>query len=134
MEEINSNKKIVINFFEEVYNNRKFNIILYHFSENYYEHRDDGARSNRDALNITEMACSIFPDLHVEIKDIIAEDDLVSIRLGFSGTHKGEYINIEPTNKFIEWEAMEFFKLKDGVITESWGSWPNYDILLMLNK
>jgi len=127
-----TNKEIVTEFFEEVYNKRNFDYILSFFSDDYYEHRDDGARTNKDALEITKMACSIFPDLSVLIKDIIAEGDLISVRVIFSGTHKGTYLNALPSNKFIQWEAMEFFKIKNGVIIESWGAWPNYDILEML--
>ena len=123
---------VVINFFEEVYNKRNFDYIIKYFSNNYYEHRDDGARTNREALDITKMACEIFPDLKVVVEDIIEENDLIAIRLTFSGTHSKSYIDIEATSKFIKWEAMEFFKLKNGIIVESWGSWPNHDILMMI--
>ena len=126
------NRKLVIDFFEEVYNLRNFNYILDNFSENYFEHRDDGARTNMGALKITKMACSIFPDLSVRIEHIIEENDLIAVNLTFSGTHKGTYLNISPTNKLINWEAMEFFRIKNNLIIESWGSWPNHDILLKL--
>ena len=105
-----------------------------YFSINYFEHRDDGARTNKDALDITRMACEIFPDLKVIVEDIIEEKGLVSIRLTFSGTHSKTYIDAPASNKFIQWEAMEFFKIENGIITESWGSWPNYDILMMVKK
>ena len=128
-----SNKSIVIDFFEEVYNKRNFEYILKFFSETYYEHRIDGARTNKDAYEITKMACGIFPDLRVEIEDVVEENNLIAIRLTFSGTHKGLYINTTATNKFITFEAMEFFEIKNKKIMESWGSWPNHDILELLN-
>ncbi len=128
-----SNKEIIIEFFEEVYNKRNFEYIFEYFSKTYYEHRIDGARTNKDAYEITKMACSIFPDLHVKVEDIIEENNLIAIRLTFTGTHKGTYINAVASNKLITFEAMEFFKIKNGLITESWGSWPNYDILELLN-
>ncbi len=128
-----SNKVIVKEFFEEVYNKRNFEYILDFFSKTYYEHRADGARTNMDAYEITKMACNIFPDLLVKIEDIIEENNLIAIRLTFTGTHKGTYINSVASGKFITFEAMEFFKIDNGLITESWGSWPNYDILELLN-
>ena len=128
-----SNKVIVKDFFEEVYNKRNFEYIFEFFSDNYYEHRIDGARTNKDAFEITKMACNIFPDLFVKIEDLIEENNLIAIRLTFTGTHKETYINSVASNKFITFEAMEFFKIENGLITESWGSWPNYDILELLN-
>ena len=126
------NKEIVIDFFEEVYNKRNFNFIIKYFAYNYFEHRDDGARTNKDALDITKIACKIFPDLKVIVEDIIEENDLVAVRLIFSGTHSKTYIDTPASNEFIKWEAMEFFKVENGIITESWGSWPNYDIINLI--
>ena len=128
------NKKLVIDFFEEVYNLRNFEYILDNFSDNYFEHRDDGARSNMDALKITKIACSIFPDLNVSIDQIIEENDLIAVNLSFTGTHKGVYLDIPGTSKLINWEAMEFFRIENNLITESWGTWPNHDILLKITK
>ena len=131
---MSKNKKIVLSFFNEVYNNRNFSFIMKHFTHNYFEHRDDGARTNKDALNITKIVCEIFPDLSVKVEDIIEENNLISIRLTFSGTHSKKYIDAPASNMFIKWESMEFFKIENGIITESWGSWPNYDILNMIKN
>ncbi len=127
-------KKIVTDFFKEVYNLRNFDYILEYYANDYYEHRGAGARTNKEAIKITKMACQIFPDLSVSIEDVIEDGDLIAVRAIFSGTHTLTYIDAPPTNKHIEWEAMEFFRMKDNIIVESWGSWPNYDILVMLKQ
>lgn len=61
-----------------------------------------------------------FPDLKITIEDIIAEGNKVVIRFSFSGTHKGEYAGIPPTNKRIEATAINIFRLADGKVAEQW--------------
>ncbi len=41
---------------------------------------------------------------------------------------------IEATDKNITWGAMEFFRLKDGIITEIWESWPLHDMTDLLTS
>jgi steroid delta-isomerase-like uncharacterized protein len=122
-------KKMVQSFFERVYNQRDYEYVMTLFSDDYYEHTKNGARSNKDACSIIKNAISVFPDLKVQINNVIAENDIVAVRLTFSITHKGEFFGIQATSKKIVFEAMEFFKVADDKIIESWGSWPIFDIL-----
>ena len=127
------NKNLIKSFFQEVYNEKRVEIVSKIFSEDYFEHRDDGARSNQDAIDILKGAFTIFPDIHCDIKDIVSEEDNVFVRVAFTATHKGEFIGIMPTEKTITFEAMEQFKIENSKITESWGSWPLFDIIDKLN-
>ena len=121
--------ELVTNFFERVYNQKEFAYVLEIFSESYHEHTETGARSNRDCQEIIKGACSVFPDLKVEINEVIARGSLAAARVTFTGTHQAEFFGIPATGKTISFEAMEFFRAADGVITESWGSWPIYGML-----
>lgn len=127
-------EELVISFFERVYNQKDFGYAMEIYADTYYEHRESGARCNQDCYNIIKGASSIFPDLNVEINEILSKNDIVAVRLTFTVTHQGEFFGIPATNKTITFEAMEFFKVLAGKITESWGSWPIYDILEMLKK
>jgi steroid delta-isomerase-like uncharacterized protein len=61
-----------------------------------------------------------FPDLHHEIVDMIAEGDKVAVRLNVTGTHKGEFQGIAPTDKKLSFDEMGFITIIDGKITEGW--------------
>lgn len=61
-----------------------------------------------------------FPDLEVDINDIIAEGDRVVSRHTVSGTHEGEFMGVPPTGKEIEWDAILIFRIVDGKITDQW--------------
>lgn len=122
------NRKIVIDFFEEVYNKRNLDYVMQFFSRDYYEHREDGARSNADAVEIINGAFYAFPDLSCSVEDIVVEEKTVFVRVLFRATHKGKFIDIQANDKKVAFEAMEQFKIESNRIAESWGSWPLYDI------
>ena len=128
-------RELVISFFERAYNKKEFGYVMNIFAADYMEHTETGARSNQDCRDIIMGTCEIFPDIHVEINEIVERnDEIVAARLTFSATHKGEFFGIPATNKHIQFEAIEFFRIADGLIIESWGSWPIYDIVNMLNS
>jgi len=63
---------------------------------------------------------STFPGCTWEIKDLVAENDMVAARLVQRGIHKGEWDGARPTGKkFSICEAM-FFRFRDGKIAEMW--------------
>jgi steroid delta-isomerase-like uncharacterized protein len=61
-----------------------------------------------------------FPDLHHNIKDMVAEGDKVAVRLIVTGTHKGEFQGIPPSGRKLSLDEMAFLTLIDGRITEGW--------------
>ncbi|MEO1299857.1 MAG: ester cyclase [Cyanobacteria bacterium J06636_16] len=122
-------EELVISFFERVYNRKDFDYVMEIHAEDYYENTATGARSNQDCRDIIKKTCLIFPDLHVEVNEILAKNEIAAVRPTFTGTHKDTFFGLAATNKIITFEAMEFFRIVDGLIIESWGNWPIFYIL-----
>ena len=61
-----------------------------------------------------------FPDNHMTIDDMIAEGDKVVIRYTLTGTHKGEYMGIPPTNKKATGWVIEIDRYAGGKFVEGW--------------
>lgn len=74
---------------------------------------------------------SAFPDIHKEIEDLFAEGDRVALRYRFTGTHEGEFEDIEPTGKEVSTTGIFIYRIEDGRIAESW---LNYDGLNLLSQ
>ena len=129
-----SNKEIIRNFVEYGYNLNDYERVYGLLDVNYYDHSPAAARCARDAVNILEIVQSSFPDMNVQVLDLIEEKDKVVGRFKFIATHSTEYMGIKPTNKKIEWEAIEIFRLQSGKIIESWGYWPDTEILEKLKR
>ncbi|MGQ4416105.1 ester cyclase [Streptomyces sp. SAS_269] len=62
-----------------------------------------------------------FPDLRVEIEDVIAEGDKVVYRNTVTGTHLGEYRGLAPTGRSVRYGEIFVFRLAGGRIAEIWG-------------
>ncbi len=67
------------------------------------------------------MLLGAFPDLHVEVEDLIAEDDKVVCRNTVTGTHQGTYLGVPPTGRRITWNEIFIFRFADDRITDTWG-------------
>jgi steroid delta-isomerase-like uncharacterized protein len=74
---------------------------------------------------------SAFPDMRLEIEDILAEGDKVAARLHFRGTNSGSFQGMPPTGKTVEFTGTGIFRLVDGKVTENW---MNMDLLGLLQQ
>jgi steroid delta-isomerase-like uncharacterized protein len=62
-----------------------------------------------------------FPDLHLNVEDLIGEDDKVVARIVVTGTHLGDYMGVAPTGKSIAYDEIFIFRFADGRVVETWG-------------
>lgn len=61
-----------------------------------------------------------FPDLEVTVEDQIAEGDRVATRWTARGTHEGEFQDIPPTGRRVEFSGIAIFRIADGKFVEGW--------------
>lgn len=61
-----------------------------------------------------------FPDYTGSTDAVVAEDDVVTVRYGASGTHTGEYRGLEPTGHRAQWTGIAMYRLEDDRIAEIW--------------
>lgn len=124
-----TNKEIVKGFFKKAYEEQDYDFVMEYFSEDYLDHSPAGARSNKDAVEILKGAAKTFHNVKVELLDLFEEDGMVAVRILFQGVHAGEFAGVAATGKEIAFEALEHFKIVDGKVTESWGYWPDMEIV-----
>lgn len=62
-----------------------------------------------------------FPNLTVEIHDMIAEGDKVSTRKSFYGTHKGEFMGLAPTGKNVVMDVIDVLQFREEKCVAHWG-------------
>jgi predicted ester cyclase len=62
-----------------------------------------------------------FPDVHMEVVDLIGEGDKVVGRFRCSATHLGEWLGHAPTGRrFERVDEVSIFRFRDGRIVHAW--------------
>lgn len=68
-----------------------------------------------------EALTTAFPDLRIDVQDMLGEDDRVAVRFVLRGTHEGTLMGIEPTGREITLSVIAIYRFDDGKIAERWG-------------
>jgi predicted ester cyclase len=61
-----------------------------------------------------------FPDMRIDIDDIIADGEKLVHRFMFSGTQKGEFLGFPPSGKPVRSTGVHIHLFKDGYAIEVW--------------
>ncbi|HET6716578.1 MAG TPA: ester cyclase [Nitrososphaeraceae archaeon] len=124
---LSNEKNVIKSFIEEVFNKHNMSA-----AEKYFAKENpsigQGSEGFKQSLNALFTA---FPDIHAEIEHIIAENDVVVVFLNFTGTHKGEFQGMPPTNKKINIRSADLYKVEDEIIV---GHWDVVDQLNLLQQ
>jgi predicted SnoaL-like aldol condensation-catalyzing enzyme len=110
-----NNKAVQRRIIDEVINQKNLNLADDLFSEEHVLHPevpgvDCGSEGMKGAFAGLHEE---FPDVRVEIESMVAEGDMVAVRLTFSGTHA-------PSGEQATWPEMVFARFSEGKAVESW--------------
>jgi predicted ester cyclase len=73
-----------------------------------------------------------FPDLTIDIEDMVAEGDSVVWRITAKGTHSGSFQGIPPTGKAVAFGAHYTFHFQNGKIVERWSTLDRLALLMQI--
>jgi steroid delta-isomerase-like uncharacterized protein len=73
-----------------------------------------------------------FPDMRMEVEDLIASGDTTVARVTVSGTQEGEFMGMPPSGRRVEVRLIDIMRFDDdGLISDHWGV---VDMLTMLQQ
>ena len=128
------NKTLSRRVLEEVFSAGNLDVVDEIYSEEHVHHDPAMPEEGHGREHFKEFASmyrSAFPDVHVEIEDMIAEGDRVATRWVASGTHEGDLMGISPTGRRVRVAGTTIDRIADGQIVETWD---NYDALGMMQQ
>ena len=77
--------------------------------------------SNKEGMKSYYMALwRAFPEANFSFDHVIVEGNEAACMFTMTGTQKGEFLGIPPSDKQVRIEGMIFFRFKDCKITERW--------------
>ena len=109
-----STNKALVKSFVEVFNNHNVSATEKYFAK---ENPPIGSKGFKQSLSAQFKA---FPNIQAKIEHIVAENDLVAVFLNFTGTYKGEFQGMPPTNKKINIRSADLYRIENEKIVEHW--------------
>jgi predicted ester cyclase len=103
-------------------------------ASDYIEHDpDQGQKPGFEGLKLAFQGYrTAFPDMKMELKDIMAEGNMVMTRLVITGTNSGKMGEAPPTGKKMDVEMFETLRIKDGKMVERWGVFDSMKMMAQL--
>ncbi|MBD5635411.1 MAG: ester cyclase [Candidatus Eremiobacteraeota bacterium] len=111
------NRRFVIDHFDDFVNKKDLDAIDRNMAADFIDHDGPGGKPTDRAGDRTMMESMyrMFPDLHVEVKQSLAEGDKVMVRNLWVGTQSG-------SEKRMEFHGFVLWRIVDGKIVERWAT------------
>ena len=118
---IDENKALVHRMWEAI-NKGNLTVLDELSAANFVWHAPGGSEHHdlETSKKIIARFFTTFPDFHVTVEDMVAEDDKVVMRSTRTGTHKGEYRGIAATGKRVTWTFISIYRIEGDKIVEEW--------------
>ena len=118
------NIALVRRWFEEVWNERRAETIDELVTGESVCYADDGPIRGPDEFKERQHVpfLAAFPDLRVEVEEIIAQGDHVVVRWIATGSHDGDGLGFRATHVTASFRGITWMKVRDGKLTEGWQS------------
>ena len=120
------NKAIILGLYEEVWNERKLEVVREIISPSHALHAPNisGSSVGPEAYkNQVTRFLAGYPDLRFTVEDTVVEKDKVVACWTFSGTHKGDFMGVAATNRKVSVDGMTIHHVADGKIMDSYSNW-----------
>jgi steroid delta-isomerase-like uncharacterized protein len=118
---LEQNKALVRRFIDEIFLGGDFTAVDELLTDDFTPHTWGNMQKGRDGLKeAIERVSAGISDERMAIEDIVAEGDLVAVRLTSSATHTGEFMGMPPSGKRYEIGEIHMFRIRDGQVAEHW--------------
>jgi steroid delta-isomerase-like uncharacterized protein len=117
---IERNKETFRSIIEEGFNKGNYAALDPLFAADYQEHQFGLKMTLEGFKGDIQYLRTAFPDFHLTIDDMIAENDMVWARMTARGTNHGPFLGA-PTGKPFSAAVMDVCRFKDGKLVEHWG-------------
>ena len=112
------NKQLVRRIYEDCINSGKMELLTDLISEDYA-----GPNGQRGVAGFADNIAALrkgFPDIQFTIEDLVAENDRVTVRWHWKGTHSGPFAGFPASQNQVTNDGIAIYQVKDNKIIRSW--------------
>jgi steroid delta-isomerase-like uncharacterized protein len=111
---LETNKQVVRRLFEEAFNHERADLVDELISADYIDAA--GGRGPAAFRQVMTTLRSAFPDILYTVEELVAEGDRVAIRWHWTGTHRGSFRGVAPTERSLTNNGAAIFRLHAGKV------------------
>ena len=134
---VSSNKEAIRIFIEDVWTKKQFDklealladSVIFHVN-NFYT----PSGNTETTIGSIKEWHTAFPDFKYVVLNIIGEENYVAANLRFTGTHKSQFMGMDPQNNAIDVTELMMFRFKNKRIVEIWSVWDYITMRLQMLK
>ena len=136
-----SGKELARRYFEEIFNQRDFDVADEIMADDYIEHAmapfgDSEPGRVQGPKATQETAARLFaqyPDMQMHLEALISEGDTVAVRVLSEGTNLGKLNGVmPPTGKRFSARQSHWFRIENGKLAEHWATREDLPAMLQL--
>jgi steroid delta-isomerase-like uncharacterized protein len=127
------NKALTERWFEEVWNKGRAEAIREMVTEDLVVHglsdaKGEAIKGVKEFDRFHSQFVNAFPNIQVEVEDLIAEGDKVAARCTVRAKHTGDALGVAATNTDVDFTGIAIVRISGGKIVEAWN---NFDFMKM---
>ncbi|MGH9628746.1 MAG: ester cyclase [Bryobacteraceae bacterium] len=130
MTEAEANKTLARRFVEEIWNQKRPELIEQFVAGDYTRVSPSGTLRGAQGLRQDyDMYMSAFPDGHVQIEDVLCEGDKVALRFVATGTQTGKLGEVAASSKAVRVSGTAMVRVANGRIAEEHVVWDTLSLM-----
>ena len=87
-----------------------------------HEEIEGQPQTKEGVIQFFTMMLAAFPDVRMNVEDIIESGDAAWARIRITGTNEGEFMGMPATGKSVDFQAVDIVRFNDdGTAAEHWG-------------
>jgi steroid delta-isomerase-like uncharacterized protein len=106
-----------------------------HLADDFVEHEElPGLDQSKEGVRqLFHMYRAAFPDLRMEVEDVLVSGDKAIARVRATGTHRGEFIGMPASGRSFDVQVIDIMRFgDDGVVHEHWGLFDSLGMMQQL--
>jgi predicted SnoaL-like aldol condensation-catalyzing enzyme len=116
-----TNKQVVARFLDDVFVRHDMSRLDEYMRDDYMQHNPDCPQGKAGFLEFFAVVFGAMPDFRYEVKQVVADGDLVMAWVTSLGTHTGgEFLGQKAIGNAVKFDAVDIFRMQDGLIAEHW--------------
>ena len=118
-------RTLATRWFEEIWNQRRDATIDELMAADAVGHMEGApdVHGRTDFRKVRDTLLGAFPDLHIVVDDVLADDHRAVVRWHLTASHKGDHFGFPATNKPVSFSGLIWLTFRDGQIVEGRDAW-----------